>query len=146
MVLLAPFVRVFQPPLLSVPTGDLVRKLDFLPWVPRRRPPLRDPAVRDEVARCAWFKTFNLHATRSALQLIDVVMAEAKSITTPTLIIQGRRDTVVAPPGAEMLLARLGGPKSLVWMDQSDHLLTLDVDAESVLAEATRFLSEPEPR
>ena len=54
------------------------------------------------------FRTFNLHSTLSALELIDEVKSLVSEITTPTLIIQGRLDTVVEPIHAHWLHRQLG--------------------------------------
>ena len=141
LVLLAPFVRVRRPRLLPVAPETLVRALAFVGSVPRLPPPLRDRAVRREVEGCAVYRTFNLDATRSALALIDIVMAELGEVRAPVLVVQGRRDTVVDPAGAELVYARLAGDKRLLWVEGSDHLLTLDVGHGQVLREVTGFLT-----
>ena len=43
------------------------------------------------------FRTFNVNAAVSALELIDLVKPLVPGITTPTLIIQGKLDSVVEP-------------------------------------------------
>lgn len=139
LVLLAPFVRVFQPALLPVRPEALLRALPFVKAVPRRRPPLANRAVRREVEACASFRTFSLEATRSALALIEVVLAELDAVRAPALILQGRRDTVVDPSGAALLHARLPGSR-LAWLERSDHLLALDAEAAHVIALASSFL------
>jgi len=143
LVLLAPFVRVFQPALLrALPFAkaeSLLRALPFVKTVPRRRPPLADRQARREVEACASFRTFSLEATRSALSLIEVVLAELGAVRAPALILQGRRDTVVDPSGAALLHARLPG-STLTWLERSDHLLTLDLEAAQVIETASSFL------
>lgn len=140
LVLLAPFVRVYRPALLPVTPERLVTKLSFLTDVPRRRPPLRDRAVRGEVERCVSFRTFSLEATRSALDLVARAVEGAGSVTAPSLVVQGQRDTVVDPEGARDLLARLPEPKRAVWLVDSDHLLTLDVERHEIEREVASFL------
>lgn len=139
LVLLAPFVRVFRPALLPVTPEALLRALPFVKAVPRRRPPLADRQARREVERCAGFRTFSLEATRSALALIDLVLGELEAVRAPALILQGRRDTVVDPSGAALLHARLPGSR-LAWLERSDHLLALDVEAAQVIGQASSFL------
>lgn len=140
IVLLAPFVRVRRPGLLPVTPETLVRALPFVRSVPRMPPPLRDRVLRREVEACAVYRTFNLDATRSALTLVGMVMSELAQVRAPVLLVQGRRDSVVEPAGAARIYARLVADKRLVWIDGSDHLLTLDVDSAQVHGEAAAFL------
>jgi carboxylesterase len=142
LVLLAPFLRVYRPRFSPVRAEVLLRAFPFLTAVPRRRPPLRDGPLRQKVEHCAGYRTFSLSSAKSALELIELVEAELPSIVAPTLIIQGRQDTVVDPRGAALVEARLGGPRRLFEVD-SDHLLTLDTSASLVLDVAQRFLIEP---
>jgi carboxylesterase len=89
------------------------------------------------------FRTFNLHAALSALELIDEVKQEVERIETPTLIIQGRRDTVVEPANASWLYRNLGSPtKRLILMEASDHLVALDSERDRVIAETLAFLRD----
>jgi carboxylesterase len=144
LVLLAPFVRIYRPALLPVAPEALLRRMTFAKTVPRRRPPLRDARVRAEVERCSTYRTFDLEATRSALELIAIVMDELGRVHAPALVIQGRRDTVVDPLGAERVVLGLAGNKRLLWLEDSDHLVTLDAEAERVAREVGAFLAAPE--
>jgi carboxylesterase len=140
LVLLAPFLRVFSPRLLPVSPEALVRGLPFLTLVPRLGAPLRDPLLRAEVMRCAGYRTFNLEATRSALELIALVSPRLHEVQAPTLIFQGQKDTVVDPSGAEALVRQLPHAE-LVRLADSNHLVTLDLHAPEVLARAGAFLA-----
>lgn len=140
LVLLAPFVRIARPPWSPLAPERVVRKFGFISQVPRLPPPLRDRATRDEVARCTTFRTFNLDATRSALDLVALAVDAAPRVQAPTLIVQGARDSVVDPAGARDLAARLPGGGRLAWMARSDHLLTLDEDRAAVTREVLAFL------
>ena len=63
------------------------------------------------------------------------------AITVPTLIIQGRLDSVVEPGGATWLYEHLGSKeKSLVVLPQSDHLVSLDHERDRVIALTRDFL------
>ena len=62
-------------------------------------------------------------------------------ITTPTLIIQGRRDTVVEPRKAAWLHDHLGSTrKALVVLPRSDHLVALDRDRERAVSLTRDFV------
>lgn len=143
LVLLAPLMRVFRPSLFPIAPERLLEGTRFLERIPRRPPPLRDRAVRDEVLRCSHHRLFNLTAARSALELIRQVRAELPGLRAPTLVIQGRGDTIVSPEAAHELYQSLPEPKRFVWEEDSDHLLCLDRGAERVAAEVVRFLAPP---
>ena len=95
-----------SPPFLAIRYSGLIplRPASYLrqpreahPDLPRRPPAVRDPVMRRWASSHDGFRTFNLQATISALELIDEVRPLVGEITTPTLIIQGRLDTVVEP-------------------------------------------------
>jgi carboxylesterase len=140
LALLAPFVRVFRPRLAPMAPERAVRALAFVHEVPRRPPPLRDPEARRDVLACATFRTFNLDATRSALDLVDRTVEAAPRLRAPVLVIQGARDSVVDAAGARDLVARLPEPKRLAWMERSDHLLALDEERDEVARIVGDFL------
>ena len=59
----------------------------------------------------------------------------------PTLIIQSPLDRVVCPSGAHYLMENLGSPiKELLWLEKSNHVVTLDVEREQVLERISQFL------
>ena len=87
------------------------------------------------------YRTFNLHAALSALELIDEVKPLVAATTTPTLIIQGRLDTVVEPANATWLYQNLGASeKALISLPQSDHLVALDRERDRVIQATLEFL------
>ncbi len=145
LVLLAPFFAIrhlgwlpFRPRAILGPIARVISS------IPRRRPAARDPEMRRWAAARDRFQTFSLAATASSLELIEQVEPTLVAIHAPTLIIQGRRDTVVEPSRADWLLARLGSTeKRLILMDRSDHLLALDHDRERVISETLEFLLTP---
>lgn len=141
LVLLAPLVRVYRPPLLPVPTERVLSWLPGLTQVPRRPPPLRDRALRGEVTRVLPFFTMSLEATRSALALSATTMQHLDRVEVPTLVVQGAGDTVVDPAGAREIDAGLRCRKELVVLERSDHLIALDVDHAAAFAAVTRFIA-----
>jgi carboxylesterase len=136
LALLAPFLNVYRPAGINIEWS-----MGLLPHVPRRLPPLRDRAVRSEVLSCVPFQWFSVRSAQSALQLAREVLAEAHAVTQPTLVLQGDRDTVVDPTGAERLAARLGGHRTFHVIRGSDHLLTLDAQHPEVCERVTNFLA-----
>lgn len=145
LVLLAPFIDIYRPPLLPVRPEALLRTFSGLAQVPRRGPPLKDRALRREVTRCLPFTTMNLDAARSAKALSDLVMRDIEAVRAPVLILQGMRDTVVDPRGAARIESRLPGERRLIMLEDSDHLVALDREHERVFNEVTSFLRPPAP-
>ena len=75
------------------------------------------------------FRTFSIPATLSALELIEIVKPLVPRINTPTLIIQGKLDTVIEPAGASWLHEHIGSTeKTIVGLPRTDHLVALDRD------------------
>jgi carboxylesterase len=142
LALLAPYLAIKRhwyyllPPeayLLSI--GQLIEDL------PRFRVPIRDRAMRAAAEQVIFFKTFNLQAVRSASQLIDHVKTRVAAIQTSTLIMQSYQDSVVEPWGAQFLQEHLGSTvKQLQWLQQSDHVIPLDVERQQVFASVGQFL------
>jgi carboxylesterase len=143
-VLLAPFLAIRYSGLIPLRPLSYLRLLArVFPDLPRRPPAVRDRAMRRWAADESRFRTFNLHAALSALELIDEVKQEVVRIETPTLIIQGRRDTVVEPAKASWLHRNLGSPtKRLILVEPSDHLVALDSERDRVITETLAFLRD----
>jgi carboxylesterase len=141
-VLLAPFLAIRYSGLLPVPPASYLRHLArVFPNLPRRGPAVRDREMRRWAASTDRFRTFNVNAAVSALELIDLVKPCIPSIKTPTLIIQGKLDSVVEPGNAAWLHAQLGATqKTLVMLPRSDHLVALDRDRDQVVALTVEFV------
>jgi carboxylesterase len=141
-VLLAPFLAIRYSGLIPIAPASYLRRLaQLIPNLPRRAPAVRDPEMRQWASSADRFRTFNVNAAVSALELIDVVKPLVPGITTPTLIIQGKLDSVVEPANASWLHDRLGSTqKDLVILPRSDHLLALDREREQVIALTLDFV------
>jgi carboxylesterase len=141
LVLLAPFLAIRYVGLIPFrPASYLGLIARILPNLPRRSPPARDREARRLLEKVVRFRTFSLKATLSALELIERVKPLVPSIQTPTLILQGKLDTVVDPAGAVWLFDHLGSPdKELSWFLKSDHLLALDHERALVVGMARDF-------
>jgi carboxylesterase len=142
LVLMAPFLAIKYSGLIPLRPATYLRHVARLvPNLPRRPPAIRDPEIRRRVAKLARFRTFSLHATLSALELIAEVEPLVPEITIPTLIIQGRLDTVVEPAHAQSLHRRIGSNrKALIVLPQSDHLVALDRDRDRAIASTLDFV------
>lgn len=144
LVLIAPFLAIRYSGLVPVRPTTYLRAVAWaISGLPRRPPPVRDPVMRRWASKQERFQTFNLRATLSALDLIERVKPLVPAITQPTLILQGRLDTVVEPTNASWLLDRLGSvEKRLSWFERSDHLVLLDRDREDAVLEVMTFLGK----
>ncbi|MEL7475968.1 MAG: alpha/beta hydrolase, partial [Cyanobacteria bacterium J06555_12] len=111
--------------------------------VPRLSLPIRDRDMERAAKQAAFFQSFNLHAVRSAIELIETRAKPAiPSITVPTLIMQAKRDRVVDPSGAQYIYDTIASSeKELMWLPESDHIIPLDVEREIVFEKVAGFLS-----
>ncbi|TAD77976.1 MAG: alpha/beta fold hydrolase [Oscillatoriales cyanobacterium] len=143
LVLLSPFMAIARP-VPWLPRAELL-----VPWVApwlktvhRTALAIADRVARDAADRVAPYRTFHLGAVQSALELIAQIRPRLGEIQVPTLIIQPRRDRVVDPAAAKVLLDSLGSAhKQWVWLERSDHILTLDYDRDQAIQAIGAFLS-----
>jgi carboxylesterase len=74
-------------------------------------------------------------------KFMDVVREELPRITVPALVIQGRKDSMVPPPNGELIYNSLGSAsKHLLYLDRSDHVVTMDYDKQAVFEKAFNFI------
>jgi carboxylesterase len=141
-VLLAPFLAIRYSTLIPLRPSSYLRQLARLvPNLPRRGPAVRDPEMRRWAAGTDRFRTFNVNAAVSALELIDLVKPRVSEITIPTLIIQGKLDSVVEPGNAAWLYEHLGATqKTMIMLPLSDHLIALDRERDRVVALTRDFV------
>ncbi len=77
------------------------------------------------------------------LTLIRAAKKALPRVSAPSLVIQSRADETVRPSSAWYIYERLGAPfKRLVWLDDSAHVATLDVERHRVSAEMARHLRD----
>ena len=143
LVLLAPLVRVYRPRVSPLPTEKLLSAFRGLRQVPRRPPPLRDKALRKAVTACLPFRTMNLAAAHSAVELAERTMRDLARVTLPTLIVQGDLDSVIDRTGADDIAAGLRCEHRVEHLPDSDHLVTLDRQGGRVIDVVVDFLSSP---
>ncbi len=144
LVLLSPYRRLYSPWYSLLPLEVYLNSLGKLvTQLPRLSSPINDPAMARLATAVGFFKTFNLGAVRSANELIRQLPPLLPGITCPVLTIQSRRDQVVDPHGAWELHQELGSErKRFVWLEQSNHVITLDRERQQVFEEVACFLAE----
>ncbi|NOZ19483.1 MAG: alpha/beta fold hydrolase [Planctomycetes bacterium] len=82
-------------------------------------------------------------AIQNLMALGRAVADAPPEVRTPTLIIHARHDDAAAPEGAQAIHDALGSEeKRLVWLDNSNHIITLDYDKEIVNQAVLDFLKE----
>jgi carboxylesterase len=142
-VLLAPFLAIRYTGLVPLQPPVYLRWLArFFPDLPRRRPAVRDKEMRARAAEASLYRTFSVPAALSALDLLDDLRPEVSKIQTPTLIIQGKRDTVVEPAQAAWLYENLASAdKQLIYLEESEHLVALDSERDRAISETMKFLA-----
>lgn len=143
LVLLSPFLAIkHQWYYFLRPEAYLFSLGHWIPDVPRIKGlPIVDKAMLQLATEAAFFKTFNLAAVRSAIELINMVKPLLPQIEEPTLIIQSEKDSVVDPEGARIIYQQLGSKnKKLYWLQKSDHTISLDVEREIVFEQIKEFL------
>lgn len=96
--------------------------------------------------RSAWARHVNYwHVPTKAIQNLMALgraVADAPpEITCPALIVHSRYDEAASPDGAQEIYDRLGSKdKALLWIENSNHIITLDFDKEIVNQSIVDFL------
>lgn len=143
LILLSPFLAIkHQWYYFLRPEAYLFSLGHWIADIPRLKGlPIVDKAMLQLATEAAFFKTFNLAAVRSAIELINIVKPMLPQIEEPTLIIQSVKDSVVDPEGARIIYQQLGSKnKKLYWLQESDHTISLDVEREIVFEQIKEFL------
>ena len=68
-------------------------------------------------------------ASLASLLTLDAAGAADFLAPTPAIMVHGRTDAYCTPEGAQATFDRLGEPKSLVWLDTTNHIDLYDVPA-----------------
>lgn len=118
-------------PLMASATRMASRVMPVVPVLVRLSP--RDPEVR------AYRSPYSRIPLVAAGQL-ELLLAETRrvlpQVRVPVLVVQGRRDWVIPRDSAqEILRLASGAPATMLWLQRSGHVATLDRD-RAVLAEA----------
>jgi len=75
-------------------------------------------------------------------KLVEKTNRGLHAIQCPALIVQAENDHVVDPKTAEWIYANIGSKrKEILWLKNSYHMATIDVDREQVYREAVDFIS-----
>lgn len=103
---------------------------------------LRDPEAR---ARHPSYGAMPLRTVGQMNALLDALRHRLPEIRTPALLIHAREDSTAAPASSIAAYEGLGSSqKSLVWVENSDHILLEDYDKQMVFETICQFVQEIE--
>ncbi|MGD1850710.1 MAG: alpha/beta hydrolase [Cyanophyceae cyanobacterium] len=144
VVLMAPFMAIAQPRWIPIPgIAAIANRLlgNLVGEITRGKLSINDAEIRAVAEKACYFKTFNLRAVNSALDLIDTVKPKLGALNQPTLIFQSTQDSVVDPRGAQWIFDSLSSDnKTLHWLEKSGHILPLDCDRDFIFDKIQAFL------
>jgi carboxylesterase len=89
-------------------------------------------------------QTYPYVATKNLYELkklMDHVREDLPYVTAPALVFQGRKDSMVPPPNGDLVYQALGSQvKHLLYLDRSDHVVTMDFDKQVLFEKAFKFI------
>jgi carboxylesterase len=133
LVLSNPWVRRIAPALrLLLPLARQRR------WRIRGRQ--RDIADRQAREESPSYRDVPLQALYQLVGLQRHVLPQLPQVRQPALIIHSRQDHTCSPNNVAILKRGLGGPVRAVWLEESFHVISIDVDKERVATEVTAFV------
>jgi carboxylesterase len=110
----------------------------FLPQIPKGPSDCRDLEMRQAHV------DYPQNPTRGIIELRDLLEVMRQSlpeITAPALLVHSRCDEGVIPENMPKIYERLGSAdKEMLWLEQSGHVVTRDLDRERVFAAAEAFV------
>ena len=125
VVAAAPAVRFADP--MSVFTPLLSRLVGFWPSPDA----YQDPECAKKNRNYLRFPTDAFHSLYDYATEVSNLLTFVK---TPLVVLQPRRDKVVAPKAAEVVVSKVTSKdKQIVWFDKSGHEMYLDLEADAVV-------------
>lgn len=133
LVLLASFLMTKDPRRFLAPVIRLL-----IQSLPGAGNDIADPEMREIV--------YDRVPTRAVYQMLQFTRRARKalgSVSCPVLIIHGRNDHTAHPDNARMILDNIGSrEKELVWLERSYHVITIDLERDTVYAKTLQFIKE----
>jgi carboxylesterase len=110
----------------------------FKPRVMKGAPDWCDPLAGKEHVDYPFYPTLSIIELRDLLEEFRISLP---NISAPVLLIHSRKDATVKPDSMARIYERLGSrKKDLLWVDNSNHVITREPDREYVFAEACRWI------
>ena len=113
----------------------LIKKVDMPPTY-------AGPALAQYDTNYAWAP---IDAAASLLEFAEVTRRRLPEVRIPTLIMQSRRDTTVAPESAEIIYDRIAtspDQKRIVWFEVTEHEMFRDCECESTIKIVVDYVRE----
>jgi carboxylesterase len=108
------------------------------PYVPKGPSDWHDPIMAQEHVDYPEYPTRCIAELRD---LIEVMRQSLPQIQAPVLLVHSRGDGGVPPENMTQIYEKLGSEdKSMVWLEQSGHVVTRDLEREKVFEAALAFV------
>ncbi|MBQ9364758.1 MAG: alpha/beta fold hydrolase [Schwartzia sp.] len=131
--LAAPIIFSAQRDLHLLPPRDEARG-KFLPKAPKRMTGI-EPKHR------VCYRSIPLVSIHELLAVIESAKASLHEVRSPLLVVQSERDHTVNPESARYIMDHVGSPdKQLLWLRQSGHRLTIDIERDIIFKKTVEFL------
>lgn len=117
---------------------------EYLAWIKPAMP--KGPSDWKDLAMLQGHVEYPAYPTRSIAEVRDLVQemrASLSKITCPVLLVHSRADGSVPPENMELIFSQLATKeKSMLWLNQSGHVVTRDVEREQVFEAALNFIQQ----
>jgi carboxylesterase len=112
----------------------------FRPFVNKR--PKGSSIFDDEArARHPSYPRNSMHAVAEMYDLVETLRPRIREITAPLLVMHARQDSVIHPDNAQWIYEHASSEKKrLLWLENSDHIITEDFDHELVEQAAVAWI------
>ncbi|MSP14883.1 MAG: alpha/beta fold hydrolase [Chloroflexi bacterium] len=101
---------------------------------------LQDPTVLE---RLWWYQRLPVAAIEQLMALLSVTYRRLPLVRAPALVMQGYKDITIPHLSSEVILRRLASlDKHLVWLHNSGHAITEDLDRKLVWALVDQFIED----
>lgn len=91
------------------------------------------------------YSYFVTHAVAEAANLARMMQEGLPEIKIPVLLIQSRGDRVIEPNALDLLAEQLTTQqKETLWLEKGGHVITLDVERETVFERVSQFIQQSE--
>ena len=129
---------------LSAPYGIQDWRIPFMRPLSLFVPKFKKPGAVGIAAETS-YSYFVTHAIAEASGLAKIMQEGLPQINIPMLLIQSHKDRMIEPNALDLLYERLGTPhKEKLWLEQSGHVITLDVEREIVFERVAEFVQKLE--
>lgn len=82
------------------------------------------------------------HSLYQLQRLAREVKNNLTRITAPSLCLHALNDDVASGQNSQIIFDHVTGPKKIVWLNNSYHMITIDNDRKQVIAETLGFIAE----